>query len=178
MEWFIDGTQPQKYDNIYHSVQIDTLTGFQADVNTPPERIRQLITLDLPPQAHDWARSHELVLYSDLASGADSEIVANENGASQLLISSPGSNSVFRLSDAINSDLQQLHIQAMASTDIQAVSIWLDGEILKTFSDPPFEIWWPLEIGSHALWAEGIGSNGETISSPQVLFSVETDEEP
>jgi penicillin-binding protein 1C len=172
-EWFIDGTQPVAYDNIYHSVIIDTQTGSLANDNTPLEQRRTQIALDLPPQASPWAHQHGLILLSDLVSGSTVNDGNPGNGPSRLMIASPGTNAVYLVSETINTDIQRIHIQAIGDPEIQNVTLWLDGQVLGIFNQPPYELWWPLEIGDHTLWAEGTNTNGDLLTSPRINFSVE-----
>jgi penicillin-binding protein 1C len=64
-EWFIPGTVPTVHDDLYRRVTVDSLTGLPAGQATPPERLVQKLVLDLPLQAHAWARLQGLPLLAD-----------------------------------------------------------------------------------------------------------------
>jgi membrane carboxypeptidase/penicillin-binding protein PbpC len=66
MEWFISGTEPTAPDTFYREVTLDASTGRLATALTPVDRRTRRVALDLPPQAHPWARAQGLPLYADL----------------------------------------------------------------------------------------------------------------
>ena len=167
-EWFIPGTEPTEYDTIYRRVVVDGLTGLPADSTTPPGRQESRLYLDLPPQAHEWAREQGLPLLADLE-GALSETPSPETA---LHIVSPDPNTVYRITPEIPLDSQRLRFVAVGPTGAHDVTILLDGEPLATCAGPPFETWWVLAVGEHRLWAEGFGANGEPLTSAQVTFWV------
>ncbi len=55
-EIFIAGTEPNAYDNIWQSFQVNRDTGKLATVFTPPELVEQKVFEILPPEAADWVR--------------------------------------------------------------------------------------------------------------------------
>ena len=169
LEWFIRGTEPTQTDTVFQRILIDSTTGLLANQNTPLERRTQITALDLPPQAHPWARSQGITLLSDLQ---PSGMTANW-AEYPLQIVTPGNHDIFHLNPNLNIEAQRLHIEAVNATGVIQVTLWLDGELLATLNSPPFEAWWPLEVGEHSLWAEGQMLNGEPLKSPVVTFQVE-----
>ena len=166
LEWFIEGTQPTEYDNFYKQFWIDSLTGQLATDATPAER-RQLRTLlDLPVTAQGWARSEGLTLLADLAQGADSD----QQSAISLL--SPHSNTTYRLDSNFNQSAQQLLVEAAAGQGITDVTLRVDGDLLATLDTVPYRAWWPLAVGEHRFWAQGVTAMGETVLSEVVMITV------
>ena len=59
-EWFIVGTEPVLYDNIYQEFAINRENGRLATINTPPDLIERKIYKVYPEAAADWVRENEI----------------------------------------------------------------------------------------------------------------------
>ncbi len=175
-EWFIEGTQPTQRDHFYREVQIDAATGLLATPDTPPERRITKTVLDLPIQAQKWARRADLLLMDDLraASGADEGWVA----ASPLYMASPASGGTYRLTTAIAPSAQRICLEALGEKGLSQVSLWIDGHLLAEFEQSPFRVCWPIEVGQHEAWSEGVRQGGERVTSERVKFVVESEGQP
>jgi hypothetical protein len=57
-DYFIMGTQPTTYDNIFQEFRLNRATGRLATIYTPPELIETRIYPVYPDQAADWAREN------------------------------------------------------------------------------------------------------------------------
>jgi len=172
-EWFIDGTEPKIQDDVYKKIWIDSLTNTVASEFTPPENRFPITALNLPPQAHPWARSHGLSLVEDLNYSDGENFQVWE--AFPLQITSPGDQSTYLLSNNLDPNTQRLHIEVVASIQLDQVNIWVDGNLWKSINGPQFEAWWPLTIGKHVLWAESLTDSNETLTSSLVSFTVESE---
>jgi hypothetical protein len=171
-EWFIPGTEPVIEDAFHKTVEIDLRTGVLADETTPLDWLETWIVLDLPPEAHPWARRNGLVLLDDLVETQDS-IVDDETGNEEVIwLHTPASNTVYFLSTSIPADLQKIEILAYGEPDLAAVSLWVDGVQIAEFSDPPYKAWWLLAAGEHLIWAEAAQVDGEQIVSAPVTIEV------
>ncbi len=168
MEWFIAGTEPTLYDTFYRRVVIDLATGLPADDSTPPERRQERLFLDLPAQAGPWAQKAGLPLLPDGFAAA----ARAQNAPEGLVIASPDAYTIYELSPALPAEAQRLRIVAVGPPDLRAVVIYLDGAPLAELTDPPFEVWWPLEVGQHTLYAAGITPSGQRLLSSERLFTV------
>jgi penicillin-binding protein 1C len=171
LEWFIEGTQPIEEDRFYQEVRIDTSTGRLANEYTPPERIRYQVVLDLPEALQPWARAQGLTLLSDLL--ADSNDGSEPGSHEPLRLISPSSGSVYKLATGIDPETQKLLLEVVGQVDLAQVKIWVDGDLLATVDEEPYQAWWPLEVGEHRAWAEGVLLNGTTVVSEEVEFRVE-----
>jgi len=170
-EWFIKGTEPTEYDTIYHRVTVDVLTGLPADESTPPERRAERLFLDLPPQAHDWARREGLPLLPDAFAQAAPE--HGENGErSVLTIVAPDAQTIYRLDAALPREAQQIRIAAVGPPGLHDVTLYIDGTPLVTLASPPFEAYWTLEVGEHTVSAVGRLVDGSVVQSEAVPFRV------
>jgi membrane carboxypeptidase/penicillin-binding protein PbpC len=166
-EWFIPGTQPTTTDTFYVRVAVDTLTGLPADATTPPDRIEQRVYLDLPPQAHDWARSESLPLLPDSLAGRGETAALNE-----LLVVSPEPQTVYQLDPGLPLDAQRVRVVAVGPPGLQNVTLTIDDQPLATIETPPFEAYWTLAVGEHVARAEGTTATGESIESTSIPFRV------
>ena len=52
------------------------------------------------------------------------------------------------------------------------ITFWVDGNLLTSVSESPFQAWWPLIVGTHQLWAQGVNASGETVRSDTVTITV------
>jgi 1A family penicillin-binding protein len=171
-EWFINGTQPVTYDTIYKLVTIDRATGKLADASTPLERQTQILVLDLPPQAHPWARTQGLTLLSDLLPTTSQGSSVPPQSSALLSLLSPAANSVYQITPTLPLDAQRLLVEAAAASGVQQVTLWVDGTPIGVFNQPPYQAWWTLSPGTHQAWAEGVMENGEQVTTQPVTFDV------
>ncbi len=171
LEWFIDGTQPVEMDRFYRQVTLDGSTGRLAGDSTPAERRVQALALDLPPEAQPWARSNGLLLWNDLVSQADAGDSPAGDTAPLCLIA-PGPRTIFRLAPDLPAEAQQLKLSAAGESGITSVSLWVDGVRLDTSGAAPFQAWWPLQLGQHSAWAEGVRADGSRVETEHVQFEV------
>jgi hypothetical protein len=142
------------------------LTGLPADDSTPPERVAEQVFLDLPPEAHDWARREGLALLPD------SFAALAEASPDRLIVASPDANAVFRIDPALPLSAQRLRLVAVGPSGLRDVTFYLDGAPLATVGEPPFEVWWTLRAGEHRLYAAGTTLAEEPTTSPTVTFRV------
>lgn len=59
-EYFIEGTEPSAFDNIFQAFQINRETGRLATIYTPPELIETRVYRIYPERAADWVRENEI----------------------------------------------------------------------------------------------------------------------
>ncbi len=144
-EWFIDGTQPTTPDTFYRF----SSTGE--------------IALDLPIEARDWARSQGLPL-----------LTARDSASSTgLTLTSPTNNASYRITPDLDLSVQKLALSTQMASGFAQVTFFVDGVVLVTVSNPPYQAWWTLSIGTHQFWAEGMTLNGEIVKSNVVTVTVE-----
>ncbi len=139
-EWFIDGTQPTAPDNIY--VQLNGQ-----------------LYLNLPAQAHDWARQEGILL-----------LPTNVEAPSDLVILSPDPETEFLINPTLPRDVQKLKLAASATDAVQAIKFYVDDELYLVDDAAPFEVWWPLEPGNHQLYVEADTIDGVVQSEPVLFF--------
>jgi 1A family penicillin-binding protein len=173
-EWFIPGTAPTEYDNVYQVIDIDRQTGLPADESTPPERRMPQAFVVLPPEAQAWGRANGLRLLPEgveVAMSDGSAPTANNN----LRILSPAPYITYQLDPTQPADAQRIKWSAAASTNIRSVTFTLNGETaatVETRNGQAFEIWWPLEVGEYELVAVAQLADGTSQTSAPITFSV------
>jgi len=168
-EWFIEGTQPTEKDNIYQRVIVDAATGRLVTDATPIERRDERLLLDLPPQAHDWARAAGLSLLSE---AFDAQTVAEDTTGALLVITSPDPQTIYRISSTIPLDAQKIRLAVVGTGELDSVTIYLDETPLATLGEPPFEMLWVLQAGTHTIYATGTTLENEELVSEPVQFTV------
>lgn len=176
-EWFVRGTEPTVHDNLYKEVSVDHQSMCLADETTPVERMVTRVVLVLPEEAHPWASSQNLLLLDDTICAQALSDLGTGDAAGQLVILSPDANTVYRLSPSQPIESQRIRIEISSYLELHQVVLWLDDNKLTTFNEPPYRIWWSLEVGDHELRAEGITQDDDLISSEIIHFEVESVEE-
>lgn len=167
-EWFIAGTEPTQTDSTYQQIWIDALTNSLATDSTPIERRQSITVLNLPAEAQGWAHEQGLPLLSDYSQTPEN-VSQQEN---QLILLSPHPNTTYRIDPNFDPASQQIQIEAAVGQGISQVTIWADGNLLATFSSPPYQAWWTLSAGGHRFWAEGVDANGQRVKSAVVTITV------
>ncbi|MBN1427496.1 MAG: PBP1A family penicillin-binding protein [Anaerolineae bacterium] len=172
-EWFIEGTQPAEPDNLYRRIAIDAATGLPATDLTPIERRTEHTYVDLPPQAHDWARAAGLSL---LPKEIDRQTTSEGTAGDSLMFISPDPQTIYRISAILPLAAQKIRLAVVGTGNLQSVTIHLNGAPLLTINEPPFETLWTLQIGTHTIYATGITVTGEELTSEVVQFIVKPPE--
>lgn len=161
---FIEGTQPTQPDTLYQPFQIDTATGGLADSTTPASRIISQVFLVLPPQAQEWARSR------GIPAPPDSHPVLSES--QPLQITSPDDATVYNISPRLPLSSQQIAFTVVSNQVLQDVSFVLNGQVVATLHQAPYQFFWTLAPGHYTLLARGTATNGSSVSGKPVTFDV------
>jgi hypothetical protein len=103
---------------------------------------------------------------------ADFSVNSSSSENSQIVLSSPRPNTVYQMTSATDASSQQLQIEALASSGVKNVTLWVDGTLLANLTEPPYQVWWQLHAGEHRFWAEGIDASGETVKSEEAIVTV------
>lgn len=167
-ELFIDGTQPTQPDTFYQPFQIDSATGALADSATPPERIVSQIFLVLPPEAREWARSKGIPQPPNHLTTQP----PNHPTTQLLTLTSPDDATLYQISPRLPLSSQQIVFSAVSNAALKEISFVLDGVTVAILAAPPYELFWQLAPGRHTLEALGVTTNGVTVKSEPVTFTV------
>jgi membrane carboxypeptidase/penicillin-binding protein PbpC len=172
-EWFLAGTQPVGTDSYFRQVMIDRRTGKLAAEDANPAYTESQLVLDLPPVFHVWAREQGLPLLVDLMQTAEPTLPGEtDTGPVGPWIAYPDPNAVFYLSTTIPPEAQRILVKVVSGENYGQLTLWLDGRLLTTFTEPPYEFWWQLEPGEHQFSVTGLAADGSTVSGPVISFVV------
>jgi len=165
VDWFIEGTVPTQEDNLYQPFIIDKRTGLLADDTTPAEDREERVFLVLPPEAREWGLQQGIP-----QPPVGAQLVGGETIPARLL--SPDPYTMFRLTPLLPDESQRIHLTISVPTHTEKVDYWLDGSLLATITQAPFDHWWPLYPGDHELYAVVTLADGSTITTDSVPFRV------
>lgn len=179
-EWFIDGTAPRTIDRLYQRIMVDQQTGLLATAATPPENLTEKLVLDLPPEAHPWARANGITLLADLEIAGGVAAAPEETAVAQstiiqrnpIWLTAPSNNALYRFSTELPPESQKIQLEALSDLPFATVTFWIDGEMVAELDRPPYATWWSLTIGPHTVWVEATTATGETFTSEPAFFEV------
>ncbi|MEM7798117.1 MAG: transglycosylase domain-containing protein [Chloroflexota bacterium] len=180
LEWFAEGTEPLEQDELVRLVTIDSRTGRLVRNGTRSTYYEEIIALDLPEPAHNWARAGGIPLLYDLEKGVGDEdeglnLLEKDNAEAfvpTLRLISPLEGSAYRLSPTLPAENQRIAIEAITNIQLESLDIYLNGEPLEGFRQPPFVAYWPIEVGIYEVWAEGVDYSGGLFTTERVRFEV------
>jgi hypothetical protein len=110
---------------------------------------------------------------SHAAGKAPPPSVGIDSGAAGLRITSPAHNSRFEVSDHLPPHAQRLEVVVVpAATRPGNVALWVDGQLFRTWTMPPYRALWPLSPGTHSLHATAEYGEGERIASTPIEIAV------
>ncbi|NPA92368.1 MAG: hypothetical protein GXO56_01635, partial [Chloroflexi bacterium] len=90
-----------------------------------------------------------------------------------VFLRNPPDGSVYRLTSDVPADAQKIPIVAETALTGTRLRIWADGALLAECPAPNCTAWWPLSPGEHRFWADLVGEDKNTISSPRIQVFVE-----
>lgn len=172
MEWFIEGTIPTDYDNMYQTFVLDSRTGTLADATTPPDNRIERVFLVLPQEAQEWGIRTGV---RPVPVGAIYTL-PDENRGTRLL--SPDPYSIFQISPSVPAETQRVRFRAATPLDTTSVTFILNGEEISTDTSAPFDYWWQLALGEYELSIIATRADGTQETSQAVTFRVNEYQEP
>lgn len=169
LEWFLRGTIPTKYDDLWQPFMIDRRTGLLADDSTPQQYKLERVYLVLPQEARTWA----------LRTGIEPPPVALDQVARQvgaLRLLTPDPYTIYQLSPVLPFDVQRARFSVVVPAGTRKVEYWLnDGkadQLVDTAQLEPWWAWWALVPGKYSLVARATLTDGSTQTSEPVQFEV------
>ena len=179
LEWFIENTQPSGEDHYYRVVTVDSGTGVLLPEGAAAVNSSEILVLDLPDQARQWAHSQGLVLLKDLVKDSDSQSLQSAPLTTPgLSIASPANGSQYYLSTFTDRASQRIMVEVSGTLHLSEIEIVVDGIVVQRLGAAPFRIWWVLEPGEHQIWATGVTQDGKRITSEPVNISIFSWESP
>jgi 1A family penicillin-binding protein len=188
-ELFIEGTQPTRTDDWHRLFALDTRNGLLAGPGCPAQFTVQKLYTVYPAEAQEWARRQSIPqppeAYSPLCPGeptadrrpptADLPTFQSANlPFFHLLLTSPDQGSRYRLSPEIPGAVQRIAIAVRPSDGISLdyVTLLADGHPLARFTHPPYQVLWPMVVGTHVFTAVGVDGQGNELRGNSVVIEV------
>ncbi len=171
-EWFIEGTQPTQFDNLYQTFVLDRTTRTLATDSTPlNERVEQVF-LVLRQEAQAWGVQHGI---PQPPNNAVSVAPNDDNNPVRLL--DPDPYTTFEISNTLPLSTQRLRFTVAAPANTVEVTYLLNGEPIGNAASSPYAVWWILAEGQYTLIARATLTDGTTLESEGVPFNVVKDGE-
>ncbi len=174
-ELFIAGTAPMEPDNWYQRFRIDRATGLPAGPDTPPERVQERVYIVPPAEAWEWARANGWPLPPEAALRcAPCLTTSGETSGPPLVITHPDNGTIYRLSPVVPGAYQAIRVAVRLADGVRVaeVTLYVDDQMLATFTAPPYEVLWTLEVGEHTFLAVGRDEEGRPLRSAPVFIRV------
>jgi 1A family penicillin-binding protein len=173
-EVFIAGTEPQTECDQHVTVSIDRRTGEPATASTPADAVVEKIYWVPPPELREWARTHDIPHLASLST----RLSADSPMRQLVALTSPDPGAVFTLASFMPREHQRIEVQAEVYTEEwpQRVTLYADGQVLATLSQPPYRALWTLEAGEHTFHALAVAHDGSLIRSEPTTVFVETEQ--
>jgi 1A family penicillin-binding protein len=176
-EVFIVGTEPQAECDQHVTVSIDHRTGEPATASTPAADVVEKIYWVPPPELREWARAHDIpqVASQQIGKSANQQVdgVADSQVRRLVALTSPDPGAVFTLASFMPREHQRIEVKTEVYTEEwpQRVTLYADGQVLATLSQPPYRALWTLEAGEHTFHALAVAHDGSLIrSEPTTVF--------
>jgi len=176
-ELFIAGTEPTQACDMHRLYRIDIATGLQATEATPEWRVRERVYTVFPPEAQAWAIGQGLSQPPPLPVGrAPGEAKATDHAerGAPIEIVSPFQMDRYRISPSLPPEDQRIMIEARAGTAValSRVTVYVDDAPLHTFTEPPYQLWWPLQPGEHRIHAVAEMADGSQMRSETITIVI------
>jgi penicillin-binding protein 1C len=167
VDWFIDGTLPTEYDDIYQPFTLDRRTGRLATDDTPAQHRVTQVFMVLPQEARLWGIRHGIrpppIALDRAAPGAD-----------EVRILTPDPYTVFQLSPILPFDAQQVRFSVAVPPGTTRVEYWLNDKPFEGVEAEPWWAWWALVPGEYSLRARATLADGTTRDGEAISFRVES----
>jgi 1A family penicillin-binding protein len=184
-EVFIAGTEPQAECDQHATASVDRRTGEAATASTPADDVIEKIYWVPPPELREWARTHDIPLVANqqvsksanqqIGESADQQVggFADLRIRRLVALTSPDPGAVFTLASFMPQEHQRIEVKTEVYTEErpQRVTLYADGQVLATLSQPPYRALWTLEAGEHTFHALAVAHDGSLIhSEPTTVF--------
>ncbi|MBN2306888.1 penicillin-binding protein 1C [Candidatus Peregrinibacteria bacterium] len=152
-EWFIRGTEPNEYDDMYVPIELDTRNSLLAGQDCPKEFTEEEVYVIFPPELKTWARENGWpqppTEYSPLC------LPNEEIKGTWLTIENPNTGETFLLDPMIPDENEKIILTASASDDVEEIEWFIDGRSIGKALPPSFRMEWQPETGLHRISAIG-----------------------
>jgi len=175
LEWFVRGREPHQVCTMHRLLRLDSRTGELALPDTASQYVAEHRAMVLPPEAAQWARQNqETASICLIVERQEVEGTPYSSSTPGLSLTSPGPDSVFRISADIPAELQCIEIEAqtLGIPGTAKVHFYVDGQMVGSVSAAPYALKWQLQTGQHRLEAMASDGSGDRWTSKPVLITV------
>ena len=145
-EFFIAGTEPTAFDEVYQPVVVDACNDIIAGREHRMVVAPSVCTASIRPNCRPGHRAQGIP--QPPASFQTAKLA--QVSKPRLVLTSPDPNGTYQLSPDLPAELQQLRIAAYSvSGQPVAITFLVDGSTVGSVAAPPYEIWWTLQPGKH-----------------------------
>ncbi|MEI6532590.1 MAG: transglycosylase domain-containing protein [Candidatus Roizmanbacteria bacterium] len=176
MELFISGTEPKQTKPLYKNIAIDTRNNLLATQTCPEQYINRRIMIDYPSEVYSWAKTKgkETIPteYSPLCSLLNTNQKRIDTSNHDFIeITNPKHKSTFQSAPLLIKN-QGIVFEANTSSQIQKIEWFVDNTKWKSNNERPFSVIFPLQKGSHIVYAKGVTRENIEVSSQHVSFTI------
>lgn len=169
-EIFIEGTEPKQISHLHKKILIDKRNGLLAGNACSKNYIEEKVFIDYPSEVHTWAVEDNRVVIPNQFSPLCNRNQLTSSG-SFLQIIYPKEKTIFEYAPQLVSN-QAVVFEVNVSSNINAVSWYVDGRLIKVANSFPFKASWVPQMGKHTIKAIGETIDKKKITSEDVHFSV------
>lgn len=152
-EWFIAGTEPTAYDDLYIPVEIDTRNGLLAGQDCPAEFKKREIFVIFPPELKTWARENGWP--SPPSQSSPLCLPEKDMTGNWLIIEKPNQGETFLLDPMIPDENEKIILTASAGNEIEKIEWFINNQSVGTTLPPSFRLEWQPVKGIHEIIAKG-----------------------
>ena len=159
VEWFIDGTEPQRVDREHARAAPDGRVYWK-----------------LGPEYQAWARENDFPQppAQTASLGTSGGAPGGQSGLPALRLVSPDPGRLLRIDPGLPREAQQVAVVALPTVDLgRGVTFTVDGQPFAVAEGPEWTAWWPLERGRHVFAAYATAADGSPLESESVTVVVE-----
>ena len=162
-ELFIDGTEPDRPDDQFQTIDVDLTTSMRATADTPADRRIGRVFWLLPTKYVDWMIGQGIAVAPPLATGdqmPQEEMTAFQavDDLAPLVLTTPIAHTAYQIHPGVPRARQRIEVASYVRDGVPWSELRLvrDGVLLDSGNHiSRLQSWWILEEGSHHFWVEG-----------------------
>jgi penicillin-binding protein 1C len=163
-EYFVQGTEPREKDDIFHAVKVDRRNHLLATETCPVSQVTTEVFALFPPELRRWARENGWKEPPDDSSPlCTGSVHSLPEEHVDIVITSPGDGTSFRLDPLIPMAHQNISLEATAPRSLLSLTWYIDGKELGEGMRPDFRLFWRPTVGNHSVQARSKNAQSNII---------------